>query len=76
MDLRTRTWRRAGGAAAASLMALALSAPAHAGPNSGKLSLTAGADITTAYFFRGILQERNGFIMQPYAELNLNLHSD
>jgi hypothetical protein len=76
MDLRTRTWRRVGGTAAAALMALALSAPAAAGPNSGKLSLTAGADITTAYFFRGILQERNGFIMQPYAELNLNLHSD
>jgi hypothetical protein len=76
MDLRTPRWRRAGRVALAALAALALAAPAHAGPNSGKLSLTAGTDITTAYFFRGILQERYGFIAQPYGELNLNLLSD
>jgi hypothetical protein len=67
---------RAGGTALAALTALALAGPAHAGPNTGKLSLTAGTDVTTAYFFRGILQERNGFILQPYGELNLNLHAD
>jgi hypothetical protein len=75
MKLRSPSWCRAGGPALAALAALAFAVPAHAGPNAGKLSLTAGADITTAYFFRGILQERNGFILQPYAELNLNLHS-
>jgi hypothetical protein len=67
---------RAGRAVLAALTSLALAAPAGAGPNTGKLSLTAGSDVTTAYFFRGILQERNGFILQPYGELNLNLHAD
>jgi hypothetical protein len=43
------------------------------GPNRGRVSLTVGNDITTAYFFRGILQERNGFIYEPYAELSINL---
>ena len=43
------------------------------GPNQGRVRLTVGNDITTAYFFRGILQERNGFIYEPYAELTLNL---
>jgi hypothetical protein len=50
--------------------------PALAGPNSGRISFTLGSDVTTAYFFRGILQERNGFIIQPYGEVNLNLYSD
>jgi len=45
-----------------------------AGPNTGKLSLTGGADITTAYFFRGLLQERDGVIVQPYADLGFNLY--
>ena len=31
------------------------------------------SDFTTAYFFRGILQERNGFIWQPSAEVGINL---
>jgi hypothetical protein len=69
-------WCRVGGTAVAALMALAFAGPAHAGPNTGRLSFTAGADTTTAYFFRGILQERNGFIIQPYGEVALNLHSD
>lgn len=30
-------------------------------------------DITNAYFFRGMLNERDDFIMQPWAELYLNL---
>jgi hypothetical protein len=51
------------------------SIPAMAGPNSGKVTFSVGNDITTAYFFRGILQERNGFIDQPYGEVNFNLYS-
>jgi hypothetical protein len=43
------------------------------GPNRGRVSFTLGNDITTAYFFRGILQERNGFIWQPYIEMSINL---
>jgi hypothetical protein len=44
------------------------------GPNRGKWSFTVGNDFTTAYFFRGILQERNGFIYEPYLESALNLY--
>lgn len=43
------------------------------GPNHGRLSISATSDFTTAYFFRGILQERNGFIWQPAAEAALDL---
>lgn len=43
------------------------------GPNRGRISLTLVNDFTTAYFFRGILQERNGFIWQPAAEIGFNL---
>jgi len=52
------------------------STQALAGPNNGKLSFTGGIDTTTAYFFRGILQERNGFIGQPYAEVAANLYEN
>ncbi len=41
--------------------------------NRGKVSFTVGSDITTAYYFRGILQERDGFIWQPYAGLSVTL---
>jgi hypothetical protein len=44
-----------------------------AGPNRGRVSFTLASDFTTAYFFRGILQERNGFIWQPYGEMAINL---
>lgn len=33
------------------------------------------ADFTNAYFFRGILNERDGFIVQPWAELYASLYS-
>lgn len=48
-------------------------APAPADPNTGKISLTAGVDFVTHYFFRGLAQENQGFIMQPYAGLTFNL---
>ncbi len=38
-------------------------------------SFTAGVDFTNAYFFRGILQENQGFIAQPSAELAINFYS-
>lgn len=37
------------------------------------LSVDLGIDFTTAYFFRGIFQENQGIIAQPYAEIGLNL---
>lgn len=43
-------------------------------PNKGKISLTLASDFTTAYFFRGVLQERNGFIWQPSAAIAVNVY--
>jgi len=45
-----------------------------ASPDKGRISLSLVSDFTTAYFFRGILQERNGFIWQPAAEVGFNLY--
>ena len=46
---------------------------AHAQTNEGRLSLSMGFDTSNAYFFRGIKQERSGLIVQPYADLSVNL---
>jgi hypothetical protein len=43
------------------------------GPNTGRINLTLGADWTSAYFFRGIRQETDGFILQPYGEIAFKL---
>lgn len=43
-------------------------------PNTGAISLGAGTNVSTHYFFRGILQEDQGFITQPWAELGFNLY--
>jgi hypothetical protein len=39
----------------------------------GKVTFNVGIDVPTRYYFRGILQEDEGFIGQPYAEINVNL---
>lgn len=44
------------------------------GPDRGRLSFSLSNDFTTAYFFRGIVQERKGFIWQPSAEIGINLY--
>lgn len=43
-----------------------------------RFSFTIGVDYTSQYFFRGIVQEDNGFIIQPYTELGFSLidHDD
>ena len=41
--------------------------------NSGRISLSTGIDTSNAYFFRGIRQERSGLIVQPYADVSVNL---
>jgi hypothetical protein len=41
-----------------------------AAPNTGALSFEGGIDYTTAYFFRGYLQEDSGLILQPYASIS------
>lgn len=43
-------------------------------PNTGALSVVGGIDATTAYFFRGYLQEDQGLILQPYGTLYVNIH--
>jgi hypothetical protein len=72
--------RKAGRIGKLTLVAIAAAwlgaASASAAPNTGRLSISGGVDFTTAYFFRGILQERDGFIIEPYAELGINLHKD
>ena len=43
-------------------------------PNVGKIAFSGGVDFTNAYFFRGLLQEDQSFIAQPWAELTFDLH--
>ena len=50
------------------------SALATDGPNHGKVSLEAGFDVTSAYYFRGIFQEDDDFIIQPYAGITFDLY--
>lgn len=43
-------------------------------PESSRLSLTLGTDITNAYYFRGFLQEDSGLIVQPWADLAFDIY--
>lgn len=77
MEQSRKRRRRAGVLGLVAGAAMLMAAPrAFAGPNSGNVSFSMGMDFTTAYFFRGILQERNGFIWQPYGEVNVPLWVD
>ena len=73
--------RRGVGTLAVGLIALGLAGAAaaeeeeaDAGPLS-RFSRSAGVDFTNAYIFRGIVQEDEGFIGQPWAELDYNVYS-
>ncbi len=44
--------------------------------NTGRISLDLGVDVTSAYFFRGYLQEDNGLIVQPWAEVGFDITPD
>jgi hypothetical protein len=59
------------------LLAIALAGPAVAqeGEETSRFSGVFQTDITNAYYFRGILQEREGLIVQPWMELYANLYS-
>ncbi|MEX0775273.1 MAG: TorF family putative porin [Phycisphaeraceae bacterium] len=48
-------------------------APAEAGPNTGRISLSAGVDAVTEYIFRGVVQENQGAMLQPYASVSFSL---
>jgi hypothetical protein len=71
----TRRIRTALAAGLLTLAGLCLSASmARAGENQGRLSLSAGLDFPTAYYFRGILQQDGGFIAQPYGDATFKLY--
>jgi hypothetical protein len=57
-----------------STAAIVQPAQAQEGPNTGRISLSAGMDIVTAYYFRGYAQENQGLIGQPWAEIGFNLY--
>lgn len=42
--------------------------------NSGNGSFSAGVDFASDYYFRGIIQETEGFIAQPWLDASLTLH--
>jgi hypothetical protein len=44
-------------------------------PPDPRVSFGGGVDVATAYFFRGILRERHGVIVQPYAQLDARLYA-
>ncbi|MEX2213287.1 MAG: TorF family putative porin [Phycisphaeraceae bacterium] len=48
---------------------------AAADPNTGAISVTAGVDYISQYWFRGLAQENQGAIVQPYVDLGFNLYS-
>ena len=47
--------------------------PASAQANSGRIAFNMGLDTSHAYFFRGIRQERDGVIVQPYFDTTVML---
>ena len=49
---------------------------AHAQTNSANISGNIGLGFSNAYFFRGIRQEREGLITQPYGDLTWSLFDD
>ncbi len=55
-------------AGAASIL---LASPA-AAQNDGNISMSAGADIVNQYYFRGIVQETGGLIMQPFLDASIS----
>ncbi len=46
---------------------------APAGPNTGAISFTAGFDVTSQYWFRGLAQENQGGIIQPWLDMSITL---
>ena len=66
--------RRAVPALLAAALLTAGPAAAQDAPNTGAISVGAGIDFGTSYYFRGIVQETGGFIAQPYLEAGMALH--
>lgn len=45
-----------------------------AGPNTGRLSFGGGIDLPNKYYFRGIVQETEDLILQPYLNMTVKLY--
>ena len=64
---------------AATALLTCLAAPAAAqdpaDPNPGAITVSGALDFTNAYLFRGIKQESDGLIMQPYLDLGVTLYT-
>jgi hypothetical protein len=72
----TGFWQRVAvvvASAVAAAPALTLAQDDEPAYNTGGIGLEGGVDWTTAYFFRGILQEDRGIIVQPWAQVNVGL---
>lgn len=63
-------------AVAAPSVAFAQEATDPAPINTGNVSWTLGIDFVTEYWFRGIAQENQGIIAQPYADVTFSLISE
>jgi len=63
--------------ATAAVVLLGASAGARAeetSPNTGRVSLNAGVEFPTSYYFRGILQERDDYIIQAFGDITFKLY--
>src|SRR5512134_732650 len=56
-------------------LAITLALPAAAEEEASRFSGVFQVDVTNAYYFRGILQEREGVQIQPWTELYYSLYS-
>jgi len=45
-------------------------------PNQGRISFSAGVDFTSGYYFRGIIQENQGLISQPWMDASISLNDN
>jgi hypothetical protein len=72
-----RMWRLVAAAVAgAALLAPGSGRADEDGPNRGIISFSLTNDFTNTYMFRGIQQERDGFIWQPYVDVGLTVWDD
>jgi hypothetical protein len=74
-----RQWGRTAATVAAAVVVTAVAvapaaAQAPAGPNTGRISIAGGVDFPTDYYFRGIVQETEDAIVQPYLNLTVKLY--
>jgi len=71
-------WFKAGAAASAIALSALLASPSQVqaqeeGPNLGNVYMSTGFDVTTQYYFRGIFQENEGVIVQPWLDFGITL---